>query len=278
MSQPKRFSAQESRSTRFIFICGPVGSGNSFLFRCLTEGTDNYGIDEGDLGGILRRLTEPKRNNVRCPHAREAFMEFMHSLAGDRPTLIEKSPSNIRHQSLLRETLGDVHFLFTVREPRAALVSALAGRSLVKDVEHVARLWRSDCELIAAAGSEDTIVIYDEFVRSPAPTLDRIAANVLPLGDNIYRFADRMTRPDRSDPSRWRTRVDRVTAEGIEHWVRELGLDTIFESFRRGDQQSVRKLPPVTASASIFQRARAQVYNLYYRRRSTSQASPSGGA
>lgn len=277
-TQVERVSAPEDPAKNFIFICGPVGSGNSFLFRCLTEDESNYGIDEGDLGGILRRLTEPKRNQVRCPHAREAFVRLMDSLAADRSTFIEKSPSNIRHQQFLRETLGNVHFLFTVREPHAALVSALSGRTLVKDVEHVARLWRSDCELITAKHGGDVTVIYDDFVRDPAPTLNRISENVLPLGDNVYRFANRMTRPDRSDPARWRSRVDGATAAGIEHWVREIGLDVMFETFRRGDELSGDTVPASIASNSIIQRARAQFFNLYYRRRSTNRSNASGNA
>ena len=278
MTESARVPIPEGHEPQFVFICGPVGCGNSFLFRCLTEDTGNYGIDEGNIGGTLRRLTESERNIVRCPHAREAFVEFMHSLAADRHTFIEKSPSNIRHQSFLRETLDTVHFIFTVREPHAAIVSGLSGRTLVKDTEHVARLWRSDCELITNASPGDIIVIYDDFVRDPTPTLNRISENVLPLSDNVYRFANRMTRPDRADTSRWRSRIDHATAEEIEYWVRELGLDTMFASFRGGGQPSTPALSHPTPASLIFQRARAQFFNLYYRRHSKNRLSPRGGA
>lgn len=276
MSKSTQVANPAGHEPKFIFICGPVGCGNSFLFRCLTEDTGNYGIDEGDLGGILRRLTEPKRNIMRCPHAGEAFVDFMHALARDRPAFIEKTPSNIRHQSFLREALDHVHFLFTIREPHAALASGLSsGRALRKDVEHVAQLWRSDCELIGNSGTGDLTVIYDDFVRDPTPTLDRISEHILPLGDNVYRFADRMARPDRSDASRWQSRTDRATAERIEYWVQELGLDSTFESLRRGNHPSRDKLPPLAAATSKWQRTRAQLFNIYYRRRSTNRPSSS---
>lgn len=260
----------ERRERCFLFVCGPVGCGNTFLFRCLTEDPRTYGIAEGDLGGLLQRLLDSSSTANRCPHAVEAFARFMHDLAGDRESLIDKTPSNVRHQEALRRHLPGSRFLFTVREPRAAIASALRGRSIVKEVEHVARLWRSDCDLIAAGTPQDLTVIYEDFIAQPAAVFDRIQEGTMPVASEVYRFAERMARTDRADPRQWRKRVDARTADEIEHWVDHLGLDDYYRSFRAGpggeaDAAVGTRGSRAATAAQLWQRTRSQFYRVYYR-------------
>lgn len=264
--------AQETPAV--LFICGPVGCGNTFLFRSLLQDPQAYGVNEGNLANALRNVLNSNDSGYPCPHAGDAFATFMQALAGDRTRIIEKTPASIRHQDSLREHVPNCRFLFTIREPRAAITSALAGRSVVNDVEHVARLWHSDTTLIERSTADDLTIVYDDFVASPRPTLERISERVFPLPDSVFHFADRMARPDRAGTERWRSKVDPPTAEAIEYWVRELELDDHFEALRasKGEKTDSGRPESAVRNAGAWKRARTEAFAAYDKAQRTARS------
>lgn len=247
-----------------LFICGPVGCGNTFLFRSLLQDPRTYGVNEGNLALALANIHNSRETGFSCPHADESFASFLHALAGDRPRFIEKTPASIRYQDMLRAALPHCRFLFTVREPHAALVSALDGRSVVNDIEHVARLWLSDTSRIEDSTDRDLTILYEDFVAAPRPTLERVSERIFPLSDEVFRFAERMARPDRADGERWRGKVDAPTAEAIEHSVQELGLDKRFAWFRERyshlAEADAHASAPTAARRGLWKRTQTELF------------------
>ncbi len=251
----------------FLFVCGAVGSGNTFLFRSLTEDPQVYGLNEADIGGFMKRLVESEQGIARCPHALAQFLEYLQRLRADRRTLIEKSPSNIRHRTLLREYLPNARFLFTLREPRAAIVSGLKGRSILPDVEHVARLWQEDSQRMLVCDETSRVMVYEHFLANPAEALAHMAEGFLPLADEVVRFASRMARMERADPRRWKQRVSPERAAEIEYWVGTLHLDELYRQIAHGraNGEPVRGGSPQPAWRRHMRRFSTSGFGLWYR-------------
>lgn len=250
----------------FLFVCGAVGSGNTFLFRSLTEDPQVYGLNEGDIGGFLKRLVESEQGIARCPHAPGEFLRFLHALRADRRTLIEKSPSNIRHKALIQAHLPDARFVYMLRAPRAAIVSGLSGRAVRADVEHVARLWRDDTERMLERDEASRVMVYERFLAAPAQALEDMTRGFMPLDAAVVRFATRMARGERADPERWKAKVTPEQARDIEHWVAALDLDALYSEVAQGRGRAARHAAPMLpAWRGRLRRLTAPAFALYYR-------------
>ncbi len=253
----------------FVFICGAVGSGNTFMFNCLTQDRDVFGVNEDDFGGTLVRLLESERDFGKCPHALPAFIEFLHGLRRDRATLVLKTPSNLRHRQAIRAHLPGSRFVMMIREPHAALVSALRGRSLTADVETLARIWLQDAGPFREPGSDSLVLSYEELVRSPVTALQRVARAISPLSPSVFTYAERMHRPERSGAEHWRSKLDEATARDIERWVETLGLSALYDGIVSGVAKAESTVPASGASvavrASPVTRARRELFRVWYR-------------
>ncbi|HEX4936530.1 MAG TPA: sulfotransferase, partial [Gemmatimonadaceae bacterium] len=128
----------------FVFVVGAAGSGTTFMFRCLTQDPDTYGINEDALGPLLAQLQRSEEEFGRCPHSTAAFRDFLHALRADRPTLVLKTPSNLRCVDALRRVLPGARFVCLVREPHSAVASGLERHR--QPVADVAALWQRDME------------------------------------------------------------------------------------------------------------------------------------
>ncbi len=262
----------------FLFVCGAVGSGNTFLFRCLTEDPQVYGLNEGDIGGFLKRLVESEQGIARCPHAPGEFLRFLHALRADRRTLVEKSPSNIRHKALIQAHLPDARFVYTLRAPRAAIVSGLSGRAVRADVEHVARLWRDDTERMLERDDASRVMVYEKFLAAPVQALEDMTRGFMPLDATVVRFATRMARGERADPERWKAKVTSEQARDIEYWVTALDLDALYLEVAGGDDRTTRSAAPVLPDwRRRLRRVTAPVFALYYRLAKVLRNGPPGG-
>lgn len=220
----------ERKIPDFVFVCGAVGSGNSFMFSCLTQDKNIYGIDEDGLGPTLHNLIRSESVAGKCPHSTRSFTEFMYSLRGDRQTLVLKTPSNIRYQAEILKFLPSSHFILMIREPHAAMVSGLERHK--RKVEVTAQIWLSDNQLITQLTSDSMVVTFDDFVLDPVSTLSGISNRLMPLSPEVFKYADRIKRPEHADPKRWHTKVDERTRGEIEDWVDKLHLDEFYDTIR----------------------------------------------
>lgn len=227
----------------FVWICGAVGSGNTFLFRCLTQAPDVYGINEDALGNTLDRFIQSGIDMGTCPHGVEAYVDFMYGLRKEKKTLILKTPSNIHFHRIIRKHLPGSKFITTIREPHAAIVSGLSRHRA--NVERVAGIWLKDSLLIREIGEGTLLVNYDELITSPETILEKMNTEFLQVSSAVFRYAKKHARPGLADPDRWRTRADEKTRREIELWVKNLSLTQLFQELT-GDApyRNVRKKSP----------------------------------
>lgn len=218
----------ERKTPDFVFVCGAVGSGNSFMFSCLTQDKNVYGINEDYLGTLLHRLLVSERDIGKCPHSVRSFTEFMYSLRGDRQTLVLKTPANIRYKAQLLKFLPNSRFITMIREPHAAIASGIPRHN--KNVEEVAQIWVSDNQFITQLTSDSMVVAFDNIVLDPVSTLSCISNNLMPLSPEVFKFADRIKRPERADPKWWHNKVDERIRGEIEYWVDKLHLDEFYDT------------------------------------------------
>ncbi len=262
--------ARRSPIPEFVFVCGAVGSGNTFMFGSLTKDEHVYGINEDGLGTTMRNFLRPE-NASTCPHAIDEFVAFVHRLRHDRRTLILKTPSNIRFATNIREYLPNSRFIVMIREPHAAVVSGISRHGERYSIEDIARIWLSDYEHLAEAGDDSVVITFDELVSDPTAALSRVA-EFLPLGPEVFTYATRVNRPDRSTSEWWKSKIDEPVQHEVERWVAKLGLAEIYRAAQgnaaahgpgarvtqRDALAGYRFLAPLVA-------ARKQVFRAWYR-------------
>ena len=215
----------DRHAPEFVFIFGAVGSGNTFMFNCLTQDENVYGVNEDKFGDTLYRILESEKEMGKCPHSLDAFIAFLHALRCDRRTLILKTPSNIRRVAVLRKYLPKSRCIMMIREPHAAITSGIARHASDFSIEKNARIWLNDCRRYADLDEESLIVTYEQLARDPTALMRRVSDRIMPLSEAVFAYARRMHRPERADPERWKTKVDSETADEIEHWVETLELE-----------------------------------------------------
>jgi len=208
---------------QFLFVFGAAGSGNTFMFSCITQDANVYGVNEDAFGSTLERLLQSEHEVGKCPHSLKTFLDFLFALRKDRRTLVLKTPSNLRRIELLRKHIPNPRFIYMLREPHAAIVSGLSRHK--QSVEEVAKIWQSDCKLLLDHQADDlTVVGYEQLARDPGAVIDRLAETVLPLSTDVAVYASRMHRPERSDDAWWKAKVSGDVQREIERWVDELAL------------------------------------------------------
>lgn len=220
---------QRDKQGQYVFICGAVGSGNTFLFDCMTRDENIYGVNEDALGATLERLVQSEKDFARCPHSVDTFLAFLDALRRDRRTLVLKTPSNLRRRKLIGQYLADSHFIVMVREPHAAIVSGLRRHEAGTEVEKIARTWLNDYRESVQPDNRTTIVLFENLIRQPSETLRRIDEQVMTLTPIVFQYAQQLASPQRATPAWWRSSVDGSTQVEIERWVRELRLDKYYE-------------------------------------------------
>jgi hypothetical protein len=218
----------QSAIPEFVFVCGAVGSGNTFMFSSLTADPHTYGLNEDGLGRTLENLLRPE-NGPTCPHAVDRYVEFMHGLRHDRRTLVLKTPANIRVATDLRRFLPSSLFIVMIREPHAAVVSGISRHGDRYSIEDIARIWRSDYEHLPEVGGNGLVITFDELASDPVAALSRVA-EIMPLAPEVFTYATRVNRPDRSATDRWKSKVDETARREVERWVAELGLTEIYRA------------------------------------------------
>ena len=254
----------------FVFVCGAVGSGNTFTFNCLTQNENVYGIDEDAFGSTLARLLESERTTAKCPHSVDAFLEFLQALRRDRRTLLLKNPGNLRHANLLQKYLPRSGFVVMIREPRAAIASGIARHREGTSIEDISRRWLRDWQHIANLDSDCLTVAYEQLARDPLAVMQRIADRIMPLPDAVFTYARRMHRPERADPERWKTKVDPEVADQIEHWVETLELERHYQSVAAMAEWNGQAAPSeqAVAARSLLRRplvrAKKEFFRVWY--------------
>ena len=255
----------------FLFICGAVGSGNTFMFNCLTQDENVYGVNEDALGSTLHRLIESERDMGTCPHSIEAFLGFLQALRRDRRTLILKTPSNLRYIEILKKYLPRPRFVTMIREPHAAITSGIARHANGTPIEKNAHIWLGDCRRYAELGGDCLVVTFEDLARNPEAVMRRISDQVLPLSESVFTYARRMHDPQRADPQRWKTKVDKDVQRQIEHWVDTLQLEDLYRSIsataatRRPDVSNGRAPAPSRPFRSLMARGTRQFFRGWYR-------------
>lgn len=241
--EPLATGKEPSFPPDFVWICGAVGSGNTFLFRCLTQDPEVYGINEDALGNTLERFIRSEIDMETCPHSVEAYVDFMHRLRKDRNTLILKTPSNIRFHRAISTHLPDSKFITTIREPHAAIVSGLSRHRT--GVERVAGIWLKDTLLIREIAFETLLVNYDDLITTPEAILERVNTELLPISSAVFRYAKKHARPGLAAPERWRSKVDEKTRREVEFWVKKHSLTLLFQELTGdGPNRNNRKKHP----------------------------------
>jgi len=251
----------------FVFICGAVGSGNTFMFNCLAQDENVYGVNEDAFGSTLHRLIESERTMGKCPHSIQTFQGFLQVLRRDRRTLILRTPSNLRHVALLREHLPGPRFIVMIREPHAAIVSGMARHAPGTSIEKIARIWLADFQYFAELDCDSIVVTFEELVGNPMAALERVSSRVLPLSEAVFAYARRMHDPQRADGERWKTKVDEEVRRQIEHWVELLELEKVYQKITgeagQGQTVAVRDIAP--NGSSSFWRPLAMVRRQFFR-------------
>ncbi|WP_372716864.1 sulfotransferase [Novipirellula sp.] len=251
-----------------IFVCGAVGSGNTFMFNCLTQDKDSYGINEDALGTTLHRLVESEREMGKCPHSVEAFSQFLTMLRADRQTLVLKTPSNLRHAALISRLFPSTVFVKMVREPHAAITSGIARHDSNASIEENARRWLRDCDEIRNSSENSLVVAFEDLVRDPERVIKRVSESVKPLSDAVFTYAKRMHHPERADAERWKLKIDSAKQQQVEHWVAELKLKDAYNSVLSNSIDGKMDLSCRSAAASSpnpFSGLKKQFYRLWYR-------------
>jgi hypothetical protein len=253
----------DSSSPDFVFVCGAVGSGNTFMFKCLTKDSSTYGINEDGFGLTLRRLITSERDMEVCPHSISMFREFLYALRADRGTLILKTPANVRHHEILRKHLGNCKFILMIREPHAAIVSGLSRHG--KDVESVARYWLRDNQYLVELGDDAFVITFDDLVRNPVNILEHVAEHIIPLSPGVFKYATRVHHAKRATSSWWQNKVDEQVRKDVEYWVKELQLEEFYRSAQtlgQGthpslgmDTQNLTLLTPLDSARRFFFKA-----------------------
>ena len=251
----------------FVFICGAVGSGNTFMFNCLTQDENVYGVNEDAFGSTLHRLMESERTMGKCPHSIDAFLDFLQALRRDRRTLVLKNPSNLRHVKVLRKYLPGSRFILVIRQPHAAIVSGMARHAAGTSIEETARTWLRDSRFIAESGGDCTVVTFEELARDPEAVMHRISEQIMPLSESVFAYARRMHDPQRADGDRWKTKVDKETQQQIEHWAELLELERIYHTITRAAEQERGEAVKYEAAHGIspFWRPLAEVRRQFFR-------------
>lgn len=228
MGESVKTNVRHSSIPEFVFVCGAVGSGNTFMFGSLTKDKHVYGINEDGLGHTMQNFLRPE-NASTCPHALDELVALMHRLRHDRRTLILKTPSNIRFATDIRKYFPSSRFIVMIREPHAAVVSGISRHGERYSIEDIARIWLSDYEHLDKTGDDSVVITFDELVSDPSGALSRVG-EFLPLGDEVFTYANRVNRPDRSTAEWWKSKVDESMQREVERWVAELGLAEIYQA------------------------------------------------
>lgn len=241
-----------------VFICGAVGSGNSFLYEIITEDQSVYGVNEDAMGGTLNRLVISEKETGKCPHSIKAFKNFLRELQGDREHLLLKTPANLLHVDLILEHFPETKFLCTLREPYAAIVSGLARHR--QSVEVVAKAWQDDAKRIANMPKNAVIIPFELLTSSPATVIEQVSQSTIPLGEKSVKYAAVKLKVDRQDPKRWEKKVDEETKNKIYQVVEELGLLSLHQELKeRAELKVDDNLLTASNSSSVWSRLRHPV-------------------
>lgn len=245
----------------YLFVFGAVGSGNTFMYSCLTASPNTYGVNEDALGSTLERIIQNDSETGRCPHGLESFKQFLSSLRRDRNTLVLKTPSNLRRLSMLRQHLGAARFVYMIREPHGAIVSGLKRHAM--DIAGVASHWENDARAyLDGKGIDMVAVTYEDLVRSPTEVFAKLNHSTMPIHEDVLTYAARMNRPERAGADRWRERVTSEQADQIEAEVQSRNLSGLYEDV--GGVSLVDTKALVTTD-NMVTRCKKELFRLYYR-------------
>lgn len=214
-------------SVDFVFICGAVGSGNTFLFETLANNRSTYAVNEDGLGALLNRLNASEREFGFCPHSVEAFVNFAYALKSDRDVLILKTPSNLAHMEQLAKALPRSRFIITIREPHASVVSGTRrhGRGL----EFAAQEWEKDAKRAIERIDAAIVVSYENLMADPRATLQPINDHVVPLDKSVFAYASKTSDPYRASPEHWKKNLAAREVSQVQEIVATYQLDTYYQ-------------------------------------------------
>ena len=244
---------------RFVFVCGAVGSGNTLLFDCLTRDSRTYGINEDALGSTLHRFIRSESDFGRCPHCLDAYLHFLDALRRDRDTLVLKTPSNLRHKSILERHIPDARFLITVREPHAAIASGTFRHDASKSVREIGEIWLRDYSLALKSLGDAMIVPFEHMVTTPETVLKMISSRIMPVAPSVFEYAASVTNASRGSPGWWRSKVGDKTAARIERCVEELRLGEFYETLVERSGLSVTRITGTKSRFGRIARAREKL-------------------
>ena len=105
------------------------------------------------------------------------------------PLWVEKSPPHIFHQRAIMELFPESRFIYLVRDPRAVIGSLKTMPWSTTNVYALSRSWKRALEL-ATRKEGAMLVRYEDLVREPEPTFDRLAAFLGVQG--TYRAPERI--------------------------------------------------------------------------------------
>jgi hypothetical protein len=233
-----------------IFICGAVGSGNSFLYEIITEDPNVYGLNEDAFGGTLNRLVVSENETGKCPHAIKAFKYFIKELQADREHLVLKTPANLLHIDLILEHFPEAKFICTLREPYAAIVSGLVRHG--KSVDIVAKAWRDDALRIKNSPNNYPVIPFELLTSNPSQVIDELNESTLPLGERSHKYSAVKLKVDRQDPKRWEKKVDAETRDTIYRVVKELDLLSLHEELKGSSKLRVAENMETSNNKSNF--------------------------
>lgn len=225
--------AEKTNSVDFIFICGAVGSGNTFLFETLANNRSTYAVNEDGLGTLLNRLNASEQEFGFCSHSVDAFVHFAYRLKADRDVLILKTPSNLAHMNELTHALPNSQFILTIREPHASLVSGTRrhGRGL----EFAAHEWEKDAKRAIDKLDAAIVVSYEQLMADPKASLQPINDHAMPLEKSVFAYASQTSDPYRASPEHWKKNLSSDEIDQAKRIVRTHQLDTYYQQITGSD-------------------------------------------
>jgi len=226
-----------------FFLVGPLRTGSSLLSRCIDDHPDAICLCESDINRTLFPPYAPAQYVLRMEKHGLPSYPMLRLLDGRRQdsvedwrgwyraalpslrdhygkpharTLGDKSPDFFTAPSLVAEIARRDQLIYTVRDPRAILRSIWrqedAGEAEKEErwgfLKHNIRCWMPHWD------RENMLAVrYEDLVRAPAETMDRVYAHLglAPSRRFLEPFA-------RRDPERflWETAIDWTTGVGKE--------------------------------------------------------------
>lgn len=173
-----------------IFVLGPPRSGTTLLHRILVSHSEICGPDDETFFFLRRRFDNLDINcfsnkldrglvDIRSTNKVRLFDSLASCVKGlhDKPIFAEKTPEHALRLPLLKQLFPRSKFIFLLRDPRDAYVSARRNKIYWSKIGHrYPLIWKACVAQYVKATPDDTIYMqkYEELVRDATSCVSKV--------------------------------------------------------------------------------------------------------